>query len=159
MGVVIVATPIFASATRGRYRGYARDVINHVTPTLPLLWVAKTRGLNEWHAHMHALTSTAIGQKLMRTSVCSKQWAKAVALLAVRIDTLKALAYTSIVFLRKQREERDELLPWVVKTWHRTSTHGSVAFILYLEPRATIPYHPIMYHQCSVTPRAQWRGS
>ena len=35
-------------------------------------------------------------------------------LLAVRIDTLKALAYTSIVFRRKQREERDGLLQWVV---------------------------------------------
>ena len=61
--------------------------------------------------HMHALTSTAIGQKLTKTSVCSKQWAKAVALLAVRIDTLKALAYISIVFRRKQREELDGLLP------------------------------------------------
>ena len=99
-----------------------------------------------------ALTSTTIGQKLTRAS---KQWAKAVALLAVRTDTLKALAYTSIVFPRKQREERDGLLPWVVKTGHRTSTHGSVAFILCLEPRATILHHRIMYHQCSVIPRAQ----
>ena len=104
---------------------------------------------NEWHACTYC-TSTAIGQKLTRTSVCSKQWAKAVALLAVRTDTLKALAYTSIVFPRKQREECNGLLPWVVKTGHRTSTHGSVAFILYLEPRATIPYHLIMYHQHSV---------
>ena len=104
----------------------------------------KNAGINEWHAYVHALTSTVIGQKLTRTGVCSKQWAKAVALLAVRIDTLKALAYTSIIFWRKQRVEHDGLLPWVVKTGHRTSTHGSVAFILCLESRATIPYHPII---------------
>ena len=102
---------------------------------------AAMSGKSKWHACTYC-TSTATGQKLTRTSVCNKQWEEAVALLAVWIDT-KGSGIHFYCF-----PEKAERRAWVIKTGHWTSTLGSVAFILCLEPRATIPYHPIMYHQC-----------